>query len=412
MPHFLNRAANHLFFRTHTVRPSRTQQPDLDTLSRRIILPSMPVADEETARTGYQALGQKLARQERWEQLSHKIRDADIRRAATPGGESVALLLAFGARGDVVAAARDALRDGAALASDEINALEAACTEFCGNYAIALIAALAHVDLAWAWRGAAQRGTKPEARRNAQFHFDRAADLLAPHCGLAENAPSLAAAQCALMSTAADRRQAHIADQFERLIDLDPGSPRHMRALGATLLPGKEGSYNQLELEARRTAARTGAVWGAGAYTWVYFDALALDGGALEMVDIAFFIDGLRDILRRTPDQHTANLLAAFCAVTMREDTGEAALSCLTARAQLRGCLTWILRNHLYELHPLIWTQALHPRGAAPLPARGALISEGRQTALRSIAAQFADDIARGNSIAFSPAGMYLLPAL
>ena len=414
-PHFLTRAANRLFFRTDRARGSRSTPHDLDTLSRRIILPSMPVTDEEMARAAYQDLGQKLARQEMWEELGQQIREADSRRAATQGGESGALLLAFGARGDVVAAAEDALHDGAVPAPAGINALEAVCAEHAGDYAIALIVALAHVDLAWAWRSTPPRGDIAEARCRARNHFDRAADILTPHCGFAENAPSLAAAHCALLPGTDDPREARIADHYEDLIDLDPASPRHMRALGAALLPAKQGSYRELELEARRTAARTGDIWGAGAYPWVYFDALALDAGALETLDTAFFVDGLRDILRRSPDQHTANLLAAFCAVTMREDAAGAAAQTAAqtaARTQLRACLAWILRDNLHELHPLIWTQALHRPGAAPLPSRRALISEGRQTALRAIAAQFADDISGGQSIAFSPAGMYLLPAL
>ena len=411
MSRFLIRAVNRMLKSTKTAQPSRTVQQDLDMLSRRIILPSMPVTDEEMARAAFQDLGQKLARQEMWEELSRGIREADSRRTATPGGESAALLLAFGARADVVAGAEDALHDGAIPAPDGIDALESVCVEHGGDYTIALIVALAHIDLGWAWRAAPLRGDAAEAQRQAQTHFDRAADILEPHCGFAENAPSLAAAQCALMPGLGDPREVRIADHFEDLIDLDPASPRHMRALGAALLPAKQGSYRELELEARRTAARTGDIWGAGAYAWVYFDALALDAGALETVDRVFFIDGLRDILRRSPDQHTANLLAAFCAVTMRDDPATTQVSPAT-RKQLRDCLSWILRDHLHELHPLIWTQALHRPGAAALPSRRALITEGRQTALRAIAAQFADDISRGESIAFSPTGMYLLPAL
>ncbi|PVA11319.1 hypothetical protein DC366_06160 [Pelagivirga sediminicola] len=411
MSHLFSRFSTRLRRLPRRHAPVAAPKPDLETLSRRIILPSMPVTDEEMARASYQDCGLKLARQEMWEELGRRIREADSTRAATPGGESGALLLAFGARSDVVAAAEDALHDGAAPAPDGIDALEAVGAEFAGDYAIALVVALAHVDLAWAWRGAPPRGDAAAAVAQAARHLARAADILDPHCGFAENAPSLAAAQCALMVGAQDRQEASIADHFEDLIDLDPASPRHMRALGVALLPERQGSYRLLELEARRTAARTGDIWGAGAYPWVYLDALALDHGALAMVDTAFFIDGLRDILRRSPDQHTANLLAAFCAVTLRGDPAEPEAARM-ARARLQGCLDWILRDHLHELHPLIWTQALRRPGASPLPSRRALISEGRQTALRAIAAQFADDIAGGDSIAFSPAGMYRLPSI
>lgn len=409
--HSLIRAAKRLFSRSNQLRKTPGAQHDLDSLSRRIILPSMPVTDEEMARAAYQDLGQKLARQEMWEELGQQIREADSRRAATPGGESAALLLTFGARGDVVAVAEDSLHDGAVPSPDGINALEAIWLENPGDYAIALVVALAHVDLAWAWRNTPPRGDIIEAQRRTQDHFDRAADILEPHCGFTEDAPSLAAAQCALMPGLGDAREGRIADHFEDLIDLDPASPRQMRALGVALLPARQGSYRELELEARRTAARSGDIWGAGAYAWVYFDALALDAGALKTLDPVFFMDGLRDILRHSPDQHTANLLAAFCAVSMRDDPAIPPAH-RTVRTQLRDCLSWILRDHLHELHPLIWTQALHRPGDTALPSRRALITEGRQTALRAIAAQFADDITDGESIAFSPAGMYLLPTL
>ncbi|QIE44082.1 hypothetical protein G5B38_00255 [Pseudohalocynthiibacter aestuariivivens] len=397
-------------------RPGRTRadRPDLDALSRRIILPSMPITDEEMARAEFQDRGLKLARQELWDQLAEAIHDADAARTATPGGESAALLLSFGARSDVVAMAEDALFEGTAPPSAGIDAFEAILTDAPDDYARAMIVAATHIDIGWAWRHAPDSPlTETPGARAAQFkaHFDRAADLLTRFSGLAENAPSLAATECALLAaqTCTDR---NVADDFEDLIDLDPTSPRHMRALGQTLLPNRLGDYKRLELEARRTASRTGDVWGAGAYAWVYLDALALDAGALDLLDTDFFADGLRDILARCPDQHTANLLAAFCAVSMRpqDDTPHATAA---IRASVQENLRWILSDHLHELHPLIWTQALHnPGQPSRLPSRRALISEGRQTALRAIASIFADDISDGSSIAFSPAGMYHLPSI
>jgi len=384
----------------------------LDTLSRHVILPSIPITDEEVARAAFQDRGLQMARQEQWEELSEQIRDADHDRVVTPSGESAAILLAFGARSDVVSVVEDMLHEGIIPLPSGIDALEAIAAEYPDEYPIQMIVALAHIDLAWAWRGIPSAAALERAAERSAAHAARAQALLSPLCGIEQDAPSLAAAHCALLAALPnprDAREARVADRFEDLIDLDPNSPRNMRALGAALVPARLGSYAELELEARRTAARTGGSWGAGAYAWVYFDALALDAGALALLDPVFFIDGLRDILHRRPDQHTANLLAAFCAVTMREDAA-APHANRAAREALHGCLVWILRDHLYELHPLIWTQALYHPGAPPLPSRRALISEGRRTALRAIAAQFADDIAGGNSIAFSPAGMYLLP--
>ena len=392
----------------------RKPEIDIEALTKHIILPSLPVTDEEMARAAHQDNGLKLARQENWEELSRLIQYAEDCRLSTPGGESAAMLLAFGARSDVVAVAEDALFDEAEPSPEGINALEEMLAEHYGDYACALITALAHIDIGWAWRNTApEEGGEIHLLRFKE-HFKRAEDILGPFDGVDLDAPSLAAAQCALL---ASRRQPanRVADDYEILIDLDPDSPRHMRALGQHLLPAYYGDYRTLELEARRTASRTGDIWGSGGYTWVYFDALALDRDAIDLLDCDFFIEGMKDILNARKEQHVTNLLAAFCAITMGPNdkehrrTGAAEAT----RRRLHDFLDWILTCHMQELHPLIWSQTLLSPGLTPpLPSRRALVAKGRQTALRVIAERFADDIANGNSIAFSSAGMYRLPAL
>lgn len=387
---------------------------DIDSLTRRIILPTLPVTDEEMARATHQDKGQKLARQELWRDLSCLIQYADDARLATPGGEAASALLAFGARSDVVAAAEDALYDGVEPGLDGIDALEEMYDENRGDYACALVVALAHIDIGWAWRDTTEFGEQAEHELRFLSHLRRARDLLAPFDGVDLDAPSLAAAQCAFVALDSEPGN-KVADAYERLIDLDPDSPRHMRTLGQSLLPDRYGSYDQLELEARRTASRTGDIWGAGGYTWVYFDAAALDPGTLSILDDEFFTDGLQDIVLRKPDQHIVNLLAAFCAITMSPDMSGIRLSGSAegTRARLHESFGWLVENHLQELHPLIWSQALlAPGSAQPLPSRRALVAKGRQAALRIIAERFADDISDGSSLAFSSSGMYRLPAL
>lgn len=388
-----------------------------DRLARQIILPSLPVTDEEIARATHQDSGQRLARQDLWEDLSQRIRYADDARLTTPGGESAAALLAFGARGDVVAAAEDALHDGALPDPAGLEALEAIQADLPDDYGCALVVALAHVDIACAWAAAHVHGHGHghplERDLRLRSHLARARHLLAPFDGVDLDAPSLAAAQCALAARAPGGKTG-MADAYERLIGLDPDCPRHMRALGLNLLPAHGGSYRQLELEARRTAAGTQDVWGAGGYAWVHLDALMRDRGALAHLDCDFFVDGLHDILARKDNQHVVNLLAAFCAIAMAPAMGKARLPAPaeTARARLHDCLGWLLERHLRELHPLIWAQILlTPGAAAPLPSRRALVDRGRQAALGAIAERFADDIADGACIVFSAAGMSRRPA-
>jgi len=394
--------------------PDTLSRAELDRMSKRIILPSLPVTDEELARAAFQDRGQKLARQEDWLTLAREIAQADAARTGTPGGETAAMLLAYGARGDVVAAAEDALHDGKPPVQDGLAALEEIATEAAETadgpnaYPCALIVALAHMDVGLAWQAAPRSralGDTPDRARQSHHHFTRASELLAPFCAKTLGAPSLAAAQCALLAgQMVTERQ--VADKYEALVRLDQASPRHLRALGRALLPECGGSHAGLDLEARRMVALTRAHWGAGAYAWVYLDAMSLDPGCVARLDPVFFGDALRDVLSRCPDQHVANLLSACLAAALRDETIAPDI-----RKELTALLEWALANHLRELHPLVWTQALHrPDTGVALPSRGALLRLGRRAALGTIAQVFADKLADGSSIAFSPAGMYRLP--
>ncbi len=387
---------------------------DIDTLAKRVILPFLPVSDEEMARATHQDRGQKLARQEMWEELSAKIRYADAARLATPGGETASLLLAYGARSDVVSAAEDSLHDGVVPQAEGLAALEEVLEEFPDDYATALILALAHVDTGWAWRNIAGRDDPSEAATRCAGHVDRAEAILSPFEGYDLDAPSLLAARCAL-DAACERRARRLPGDYESLIQSDPHGHRHMRALGRHILPAYAGGLRTLEVEARKATLRTESQWGTGGYAWVYFDALALDKRALDLLDPEFFIEGLHDIVTRKHDQHIINLLTAFCAITMAPGGRDEVLTPQgdETRALVHDCLDWLLQDHLQELHPLIWSQMLLAPGHAPLlPSRRALVAKGRQTALRIIAARFANQIADGSSIAFSQKGMYRLPTL
>lgn len=388
---------------------------DLDSLTSRIILPTLSISDEEIARGTHQDNGQKLARQDRWQDLSRLIRYADDSRLSTPGGECASLLLAYGARSDIVAATEDALHDNAEPDLSGINSLGEVIDEFPGDYACAMVVALAHIDIGWAWRVThGTGGANLEHERHSNMHFRRARELLAPFEAMELDSPSLAAANCALKAAQPEFRK-HLTVDYETLIDLDPDSPRHMRTFGQHLLSIHKRDFHELEIEARRTAARTGDIWGAGAYAWVYLDALALDRQALDLLDAEFFAEGLSDILQRRTDQHIVNLLAAFCAITMApppEDEPDLYPRAEATRVMLHNCLDWILSDHLRELHPVVWSQTLiSPGKLTLLPSRRALVDKGRRTALRIIAAKYASEIADGGSITFSPNGVRCLPS-
>lgn len=373
---------------------------------------SIPVLDhspDDLACRHAQTRGQFLARQDRWDDVAGEISGADRDRATTPGGMPISELLAWGARSDVIRAVEHALAEGRppedAPLVDGIRGLELVRAEMKDDPAIALIVALAHVDIGWAWRGTSWISMVPRLNREkCAAHFDRAATLLDPFCGIELNSPAIAAARCAILAGQRDPR-ARIADDYEDLIDLDPHNHRHMRALGNHMLPRWFGSYSELELEARRTASRTQDIWGAGGYTWVCFDAIAIDDIACGHVDVEFFIDGLRDIVAARPEQEMINLLAAYCAVALRNGLGLNPDSDLT-RMQIADCAGWLIRDHLTELHPLVWAHAADGfDNNARVTSASRFAARGRADALRIIADQFRDDIDGGLNVTFTPNG-------
>jgi hypothetical protein len=370
---------------------------------------------EDAFRQKHIAKAQFLVRQERWSDLSDLLRTADADRNATPGAMPLEDLYAYGARADVILAAEHALIGGSpdpdAPILAGIEALEAVLEEHGEDYAVAAVVAQAHMDLGWAWRGTDWDEEVPEynlAVFNA--HFERAEEILQDFDAVRYDSPLLAAAHCALLAGCRPGNHS-VAERYHRLIQLNPGNPQSMRALGSHLLPRWHGSLEDLELEARRTALRTQDTWGAGGYTWVQFDAITCDENACANLDVDFFIDELHDILDQSPDAHTANLLAAYCANAVGQArSGNAAADAV--RQEIADCATWIVKDHLTELHPMIWAHAargfdnnLRVYSAARFAA------SGREDAVRIITGLFRPELGAGKRIVFTESGPEALTA-
>lgn len=394
--------------------PTQLQQP-AQKPKKQIAAPdclSIPCPDptlEERTRDHYQNRALRLVRQEDWEELSRQISDADRENKMTPGGMSVADLMAFGARADVVLAAEHALIDSVpepdAPLYIGIESLEYVLAEFSDDYVIGCIVAQAHMDIAWAWRGIGwDVEIAPRNREAFHAHFSRAHDIVQSFDGQPEKSALFASTSCALLR-GDDNSTKSVADRYEALIDLNSKNTSPMRALGIHMLPRWYGSYQELELEARRTAARTQEVWGAGGYTWVMFDAISRDDVACARLDLPFFIEGLRDIVTRRPEPHTVNLLAAYCANTMGNAfSGNDAAD--ANRAHISECADWIVREHLTELHPMIWAHAA--QGFANnlrVSSAQRFAAAGHEDALRIIAGLFKGEIDDGKRIVFTDQG-------
>lgn len=374
-----------------------------------LVIPCPDPTLEERTRDEHQNHALRLVRQEDWTELSKIVSKADQTNAMTRGGMSIAELMTFGARADVVLAAEHALFDSVperdAPLFSGIEALEYVLAEYPNDYVIGCIVAQAHMDIAWAWRGIGwDVEIAPRNREAFEAHFARAHDIIGSFNGKPANSALFAATTCGLLRGQESTTKS-VADKYEALIDLNPENTSPLRALGTHMLPRWYGSYQGLELEARRTAARTQEIWGAGGYTWVMFDAISSDDTACALLDLPFFIEGLRDIVTRRPEPHTVNLLAAYCANTMGNAfSGNDAAD--ANRAQIAQCADWIVREHLTELHPMIWAHAAQGFvNNLRVASAQRFAAAGQDDALRIISGLFRREIADGKRIVFTDEG-------
>ncbi len=367
---------------------------------------------EEIARGRWRKRGQNAVRQEDWKVLARDLAEMDKARKLTHGNMPVADLMALGARSDVVRAVEHALLDGRPDAEAPllagITAFEEELSAAGDDPMLAAVVALTHIDIAWAWRGTGHHAQIPTLNREAfDAHMDRAAEILLSAGDVEDASPLLLTARARLLHRDAMASTTGVSeriDVFEKLIRLNPRDPHQMRNFGMSLLPRAGGSYDLLELEARRIAAQVSELWGAGGYTWTMLDAVSSDIEALAGLDVDYFMDGLHTILALRPDQFTANLLAAYCSITMSGDGGSDAAD--FNRARLHACREWIICDYVTELHPLVWAHAtrgfetgLSVHSLERFARRG--LKEGH----RVLQTLFWPELARGQNVVFTENG-------
>lgn len=373
----------------------------------RLVIPMRDKTEHLQAYNKHFEQGQFLSRQENWAELGQLIRTFDKQRVMTPGGIPVADVLAAGARSDAVRAGVEAVaRIDEVGARMPMNALQEVMEDNSEDHGVALVVARAHVDMAWAWSGYRRNGTITPVQKGAfHAHFRAAARIIDRFDAFELDAPTLAATRCALL--AGERNpKGRVADDYEDLIDLAPENPKHMRRLGLHLLPEWFGSYETLDLQARRTTERTRDLWGMGAYCWVYLDALSVDDRAFDGMDADLFVQAMHDILVRRADQHTANLFAAFTGHML---SGFSEPN--SPRERIAACFDWIVHDHLREVHPLVWmvnAGTLHP--PAQLAQDREKQKPGRVCALSTLAEHFAPEIRKGNRVVFGETGVTITP--
>ncbi|MGX9353713.1 hypothetical protein ACS3SW_00715 [Roseobacteraceae bacterium S113] len=361
---------------------------------------SLPICRETSEETGASAVfeaARNLARQGDWAEISALIMVHDRARDMTPDGTPLAELVSAGARSDLVLALQTAARQATL---SERHATIAALEDFCEDlndpalgYGASVLAADTMMDAGWAWYEQGSRINKPEKHLPCFVRcFHAAAEKIAPFSALEENAPALAATNCALLAGQQDG-SARVLDEYEDLIDLNPRAPGHMRAFGLHLLPQWFGTHATLEVQARRAAVQTQDVWGSGGYTWVWLDALALDPTGFAYLDMDFFLEGIDDILVRRSSQHYVNLFAAYLSRYIDSDDNGPDKGQRKAMMRRRAGL---VRGRMQELHPWVWAMGplsgavkLHMQGNGSIPA----FEAGHKRAQAAMAQIFASEL-------------------
>ncbi len=315
--------------------------------------------EEDQEFNWYFARGQKLVRQENWEQLGQEIRQFDDMRAMTTGGTPIACILTKGAREDILAPIEKALRDKDGLPNTSGFAdYHEILRDHSDDHGVAAILAFAHIDAGWAWHDYAPRGDNESFLKTYRRHFSLAQEILNNFNAFDLGSPILASAQCAVLPGLVNPHL-RMVDDYEDLLNLDPTTPRNFYNFGMHLLPKWFGSYDLLDTQARRLIDDLDIIWGNGAYALTYTGALNHDLGAIEKMDTDLFLDSMLDVFERRMDQHTVNYYAAFLSLTLGDHSKRKDTKTLRRkRHKILEAVDYIFDEHLHEIHPLLWYDA------------------------------------------------------
>lgn len=377
---------------------------------------SIPIPDESKEceeKTRLHKTAHRLVRQDAWDSLGALIREHDSERRMTVGGTPTAYVLSAGARKDIIdTIALGVLpqsEHGLSAATEGVEMLDQVLIDHAGDYGVALVVAQAHMDIGSVWRGQGWADEVPASDWKAfARHFRRATSILEQYDPIENDSPALAAARCRALAGQPDAAQRAIA-YYEDLIDLAPHYAKSYRRFGQSLLPRWYGSYELLEQQARKMAAETADHWGNAAYALTLMDAVREDKEALGFVDVAMFLQGLGDYLDAQPDQGTANKVAAFLSVSLTP-TGPLVSGSKRAyhnRQALIKAAPQFARNHLREIHPVIWAEAAGGHDPDAPPAKAWRQRQtGLEQAFSTLSRAFEREILRGKHLFFNKDGV------
>ena len=349
-------------------------------LDGRLHVPVLEASPESALWAAARAEYAALAAAGRWAELFAALRRADRDRTAAPGGRRLAALVSEGARAPLAQAL--ARRDWpAALAGIDLLADVQAAHE--DDPMAAHLLAQAHLDYAWARRGAEPGpGVPREVWQEFLHHTALAEAALGAFDPIEEDSPLLAGTRY-LLVRGIEEGDAHCRDWYEDWSDLDPTNPEPHLTHAVHLLPPWFGALTAFEDEARAALRRTRHCTGASAYALFHLAAAEVLGDLPPRVDEALFVAGLIDHFHASGCQYRANVVAA----ALTELLHGLAEAPAPRRLAVQEALDDHLRNEVREFHLPAWEN-----GAA-----------GISYALEQV---FGRELARGAHVHLGPEGL------
>ncbi len=250
-----------------------------------------------------------LASADKWDELSAMLHDAVASKTMTSPMKRDYEHVTAGARAGLTSLLEKLPIEQCTKAVDQmLERFDAAADAAPSDPARAAIAARAHLDVGWAWRGDGfSGGVSDEGWQKMNDHFQAASARIEPFFDADPLFPPIAHAAHIIA------RQEGDPDTLEKVYELwrasDAGNPTLYSEHAFHLLPRWGGSHAKLAQTAQRAATIDPEAYGAAPTLWLYLGVLECEPEALAEADPELFVDAVRDHLYLDGTSRGANTL-------------------------------------------------------------------------------------------------------
>lgn len=299
----------------------------------------------------------RAAEEGHWADLSDMLHEAVDQRLMTSPEKRDYEHITAGARSGLTrvlnTASPEQCRDAIA---NHLSRFDAAADAAQRDPALAAIAARAHLDVGWAFRGDGYaESVTEEDWAEMSGHYETAAKRIAPFLASKPVFPPIAHA--AHIIARQQDGDAALKRAYDRWCAADPGNPTIYAEHAFHLLPRWGGSHTELAATAQRAATIDPEGLGAAPALWLYLGVLECEPEALAAVDPDLFRDAVRDHLYLDGTSRGANSLLRELStlwLSIPIDPGQDN-AFASIRALCRDACRVIVEDHLCEVDLSIW---------------------------------------------------------